>query len=72
LKIGVDLNTFKRSGSSKTLWEEINEILANQVDLVIDGGPVGLEPTTVIDLTGSTAILIRRGKGDVTPFSIEE
>lgn len=23
---GVDLNTFKRSGSNKTLWEEINEI----------------------------------------------
>ena len=52
--------------------EEIREHLANQVDLVVDGGPVGLEPTTVIDLTGSTAILIRRGKGDVTPFSIED
>jgi len=52
--------------------EEINELLANQVDLVIDGGPVGLEPTTVIDLTGTTAKLIRHGKGDITPFSIEE
>jgi tRNA threonylcarbamoyl adenosine modification protein (Sua5/YciO/YrdC/YwlC family) len=52
--------------------EEISERLANQVDLVIDGGPVGLEPTTVIDLTGATALLIRRGKGDITPFSIEE
>ena len=52
--------------------EEISERLANQVDLVIDGGPVGLEPTTVIDLTGATAILIRRGKGDITPFSIED
>jgi len=52
--------------------EEINEVLANQVDLVIDGGPVGLEPTTVIDLTSATPILIRRGKGDIAPFSIEE
>lgn len=52
--------------------EEISELLANQVDLVIDGGPVGLEPTTVIDLTGATAVLIRRGKGDITPFSIED
>jgi tRNA threonylcarbamoyl adenosine modification protein (Sua5/YciO/YrdC/YwlC family) len=52
--------------------DEINEILVNQVDLVIDGGPVGLEPTTVIDLTSATPILIRRGKGDITPFSIEE
>lgn len=52
--------------------DEITEVLTNQVDLVIDGGPVGLEPTTVIDLTSATPILIRRGKGDLTPFSIEE
>jgi tRNA threonylcarbamoyl adenosine modification protein (Sua5/YciO/YrdC/YwlC family) len=52
--------------------EEINDALANQVDLVIDGGPVGLEPTTVIDLTGAAPVLLRRGKGDVSMFSIEE
>lgn len=52
--------------------DEINEVLANQVDLVIDGGPVGLEPTTVIDLTSATPVLIRRGKGDTTPFLSEE
>lgn len=52
--------------------EEINQRLARQVDLVIDGGPVGMEPTTVIDLTDSTPVLVRRGKGDVTPFAIED
>jgi tRNA threonylcarbamoyl adenosine modification protein (Sua5/YciO/YrdC/YwlC family) len=52
--------------------EDIREFLSSQVDLVIDGGPVGLEPTTVIDLTGDAPILIRRGKGDIKPFSIEE
>jgi tRNA threonylcarbamoyl adenosine modification protein (Sua5/YciO/YrdC/YwlC family) len=52
--------------------QEIRELLANQVDLVIDGGPVGLEPTTVIDLTGDTPVLVRRGKGDPRPFSIED
>lgn len=52
--------------------EEIRALLDQQVDLVIDGGPVGLEPTTVIDLTGSTAVLLRHGRGDITPFSIEE
>jgi tRNA threonylcarbamoyl adenosine modification protein (Sua5/YciO/YrdC/YwlC family) len=52
--------------------EEIRALLDHQVDLVIDGGPVGLEPTTVIDLTGSTPVLLRRGRGDITPFSIEE
>lgn len=52
--------------------EEIKDVLGNQVDLVIDGGPVGLAPTTVIDLTGDTPILVRLGKGDISPFSIEE
>ena len=52
--------------------EEIRDVLGNQVDLVIDGGMVGLDPTTVIDLTGETPILVRRGKGDIKPFSIEE
>ncbi len=52
--------------------DEIHESLGNQVDLVIDGGPVGLEPTTVIDLSGEVPLLLRRGKGDLQPFSIEE
>lgn len=52
--------------------EEIRALLDQQVDLVIDGGPVGLEPTTVIDLTGPSPVLLRRGRGDITPFSIEE
>jgi tRNA threonylcarbamoyl adenosine modification protein (Sua5/YciO/YrdC/YwlC family) len=60
-------------GEEMTMFdaEEIRELLDHQVDLVIDGGPVGLEPTTVIDLTGSAPLLVRRGKGDTTPFSIE-
>jgi tRNA threonylcarbamoyl adenosine modification protein (Sua5/YciO/YrdC/YwlC family) len=49
----------------------IRNLLEKQVDLVIDGGPVGVEFTTVIDLTGEMPILLRRGKGDVAPFGIE-
>ncbi len=51
---------------------EIRDQLDHVVDLVLDGGAVGLEPTTVIDLTRDTPVLVRRGKGDVTPFSIED
>lgn len=51
--------------------DEINELLANQVELVIDGGPVGLEPTTVIDLTGIAPVLVRQGKGAASTFSPE-
>jgi tRNA A37 threonylcarbamoyladenosine synthetase subunit TsaC/SUA5/YrdC len=52
--------------------ERIRELLEKKVDLVIDGGAVGADFTTVIDLTGDVPVLLRRGKGDVAPFGIEE
>ena len=51
---------------------QIRELLEKKVDLVIDGGAVGVEFTTVIDLTGDAPVLVRRGKGDVAHFGIEE
>jgi len=36
--------------------------------LVLDGGPGGIYPTTVIDLTGQSPVIVRAGAGDVTPF----
>jgi len=50
--------------------EYIRELLEKQVDLVIDGGAVGLDFTTVIDLTSDTPVLLRRGKGEVSQFGI--
>lgn len=38
------------------------------IDLILDGGPGGLSPTTVIDLTGTTPKIVREGAGDITPF----
>lgn len=52
--------------------EEIRDLLERRVDLVIDGGAVGLEPTTVIDLTGEAPELVRQGKGEVAHFGIED
>ena len=52
--------------------EEIRDRLGRQVDLILDGGAAGLEPTTVIDLTGDNPVLMRRGKGDVAPFEIKD
>ncbi|MBX3182763.1 MAG: threonylcarbamoyl-AMP synthase [Polyangiaceae bacterium] len=40
-----------------------------QAELVLDGGPGGLDPTSVIDLTGSEPVVIREGAGDVSPFT---
>lgn len=38
------------------------------VDLIVDGGPCGIEPTTMIDLVDGTPEVIREGKGDSEPF----
>lgn len=48
--------------------QEIYETLGRQVDLVIDGGPCGITPTTVIDLVEGTPKVIRAGKGDAKVF----
>ena len=49
---------------------DIRETLEHQLDLIIDGGHCGLEPTTVIDLTEHKPQLIREGCGDPTPFLV--
>ncbi len=48
----------------------LRELLEKKVDLVIDGGAVGADFTTVIDLTEDVPVLLRRGKGDLTPFGL--
>ncbi|KTS79188.1 hypothetical protein NS274_01810 [Pseudomonas oryzihabitans] len=51
-------------------WE-IRERLEHFVDLVIEGGPGGLQPSTVISLADDEPEVIRVGAGDPTPFLIE-
>ena len=43
--------------------EAVREQLEHQVDVIIDGGDCGLEPTTVIDMSGPVPELIRQGRG---------
>ena len=52
-------------GDSMPLTEadEIRDALDRQLDLIIDSGHCGIEPTTVIDLTGDTPRLVREGMG---------
>ena len=47
---------------------EIEERIGHQVDAIVDAGPTGIEPTSVIDLTGGTAEVLRVGRGDVSAF----
>jgi tRNA threonylcarbamoyl adenosine modification protein (Sua5/YciO/YrdC/YwlC family) len=45
---------------------EINQHLGSQVDIVIDGGFCGMEPTTVVDMTEDTPAILRQGAGNFT------
>jgi tRNA threonylcarbamoyl adenosine modification protein (Sua5/YciO/YrdC/YwlC family) len=51
--------------------EEIRRRLERRIDLVIDAGPCGTEPSTVIDLTGEAPSVVRRGGGSLEPFAVE-
>jgi tRNA threonylcarbamoyl adenosine modification protein (Sua5/YciO/YrdC/YwlC family) len=48
--------------------EDIRDKLEHQVDLILDGGSCGLEPTSVLDLSGDSVKVVRAGKGDVSAF----
>jgi tRNA threonylcarbamoyl adenosine modification protein (Sua5/YciO/YrdC/YwlC family) len=47
---------------------DIRTTLERQVDLVIDGGYCGMEPTTVVDLADEVPLVLRLGKGDPALF----
>jgi len=47
---------------------EIDSQLGSALDLVIDGGALVSEPSSVIDLTGDRPKVLRKGKGDVSFF----
>ncbi len=47
---------------------KIEEYLRNRVDIIIDGGHIFPDPSSLIDLTSDYPEVLRVGKGDVTPF----
>ena len=47
---------------------EIRQILEHEVDLVIDGGFCGMEPSTVVDMIEDLPRILRQGCGDIAPF----
>ena len=49
---------------------EIRERLEHEVDLVLDSGDAGIEPTTIVDLTGREAVIVRRGRGPVEALGL--
>lgn len=64
-------STLMLAGENQPLIDpqEMRRRLEHQVDLVIDGGSCGYEPTTVVDLSDDTPAVIRIGRGNPAPFS---
>ncbi len=50
--------------------EDIRNALDRHVDLIIDGGHCGIEPTTVVDFTQDIPDIVRFGKGDASCFNL--
>jgi len=50
--------------------EEIRERLDHEIDFVLDAGACGVQPTTVVDLTGTEAVLVRQGLGDMAQLGL--
>ncbi|MDM8567530.1 L-threonylcarbamoyladenylate synthase [Candidatus Halobeggiatoa sp. HSG11] len=51
--------------------DKITNLLEKHVDLIIDGGNCGLEPTTVVDIMNNPPQVLRHGKGNVEALKIE-
>ena len=61
-------STLLMPGETLPLTDPVDmaERLKGQVEAVIDGGAGGIEPSTVLDLTGDDVKLLRQGKGDAS------
>jgi len=51
-------------------WGCPPEFYPAALDLVLDGGPCGLEPTTVVDLAVQPPTVLRAGKGDLARLGL--
>lgn len=65
-------STLILAGETEPLNEpyDIRDRLEHQVDLVIDGGYCGLQPTTVVDLRDGAPVILREGAGSVAALGL--
>ena len=66
-------STLHLPGDDAPLTEgwEIQDRLDDHLELILDGGFCGTEPTTVVDLTEMPPTLVRSGRGDLAPFAFD-
>lgn len=51
--------------------QDIRTRLEHELDLVIDAGSCGVEPTTVVDLTSDEITVLRQGLGELSRIGLE-
>ena len=49
--------------------DEIEARIGHQIDMIVDGGGAGIEPTSVIDLSEGSINVLREGRGDITALA---
>lgn len=64
-------STLSLPGDDRPLTDplEIDERIGHQIDLIVDAGATGIEPTSVLDLSGGSVEVLRAGRGDVSQFA---
>ena len=64
-------STLTLPGDDRPLTDplDIEDKIGNQIEAIIDCGPPGLEPTTVLDLSNGKIDVLRVGRGDVSEFT---
>ena len=62
--------TLQLPGDAAPMTEgrDIEARVGHAVDLVLDAGNCGIEPSTIVDLSADAPRLLRAGKGDPRPF----
>jgi tRNA threonylcarbamoyl adenosine modification protein (Sua5/YciO/YrdC/YwlC family) len=58
----------EKEGATLSEAYEFEELLGHMVDLVIDGGMVYPDPSTIVDFSGDEPKILRQGKGDISQF----
>ena len=48
---------------------DIEERIGHDIDVIVEAGPTGIEPTSVLDLSGGTVEVLRAARGDVSQFT---
>ena len=48
---------------------DIEERIGHDIDVIAEAGPTGIEPTSVLDLSGGTVEVLRAARGDVSQFT---